>query len=344
MSKNMKKHILSVCALMFCGTYLFAQSELPELAPDEAKVAKKIKYDFPHEGRKGTKGGGYSVSLELLKTPPKKVALVSFYTFDPGCTKQYNYSADNGIVTTTTYVKKSLSSKGNAGTIAMGMFTAGIDNMITKFKSYGMDLLLPEQFLDSPEKTEYYNKFEADHGGAANWLMNVGVDKKNDTYGYLEGWNVINIVAEPQANYQQSGMLKTMGYSNKVMDSQIFFYNKDTRMMNTVGYELAKHLGVDAVVIVYATIYVPKEKRIMLQNVNMTMFGPNPIQPGENDKKPMFYNHGVFYCGVRYQPDCAILDIDKKKPETQKLDFKGFNEVLGALSTKMGDYLTGKDD
>ena len=172
----------------------------------------------------------------------------------------------------------------------------------------------------------------------------MGVDKKNDTYGYLEGWNIVNIVAEPQANYEQSGMLKTMGYKNKVMDSQIYFYNKDTKMMNSVGYELAKHLGVDAVVIVYATIYVPKEKRIMLQNVNMTMFGLNPIQLGENDKQPMFYNNGVFYCGARFQPDCAILDINKKDPETNKLNFKGFNEVLGALSTKIGDYLTGKDD
>lgn len=341
----MKKYFfpLSIMALMCLNAS--AQSELPEyVAKKGAKLIKKIKYDFPKEGRKSEKGGGYSVCWKNLKTPPKKVALVSFYTFDPGCTKTYSFKSESEgyyfTTITTTTVHKQLSSKGNAGKIVEGMFYSTIDVLVEKFKNFGMDLLLPEQFLDTQEKKDFYNKFEVQHGGILHWASNLGNSPENDIYGTMEGFRIMNIVGEPTANYEKSGMLKTMGYKRKVSDGEIFHYNSDSKMMNSLGSDLCKKLNVDAVLVIYATIYVPKESKIMLQNINMTMFGLNPVQLGENDKKPFFYHNGQFYCGTRLQPDVPILKINKKDPDSNKLNFTGFKEIFDAMATKMGTYLT----
>ena len=53
-----------------------------------------VKLDFPGEGRKGKKGKGWSANLEFLEKPVKKVALVSFFVFDPGYTSSFKV---NGV-------------------------------------------------------------------------------------------------------------------------------------------------------------------------------------------------------------------------------------------------------
>lgn len=342
----MKKILLSMAAIAISVSMVKAQSELPEFTQDYKKVYKKIYYDFPKEGRSSKNGGGYSVSMKLLKEPPKKVALVSFFTFDPGCTKTYSNSSDGYATTTYTTHFKQRSSGGNAGPIAAGFYYSSIDTLIAKFKSYGMELLVPEQFLDSKEKEEYYNNFKVGHGGFQYGLHNFlqAGSTANDIFGYVEGYNVLDVVSEPQTNYEKTGFLKTMGYSNKVPDNQVFLGNSDDKFMNSMGYDLAKNLGVDAVIFVYATIYMPKETKIVLQNVRMIMFGQNPIQLGENDKKPFFYHNGEFYCGASIKTETAILNKKKKDPTTDKISFEGFNIIMVALADKIGLYLTGKED
>lgn len=336
-----------ICVIIaFSGINLFAQSELHEyVVKKAAKLGKKMKFDFPKEGRKSKNGGGYSVSMKNLTTPPKKVALVSFFTFDPGCTKSYSYSSTSGYIKTTTFVTKKLNSKGNAGLITEGMYYEGLDVIRENFKTAGMELLTPDQYLDTEDKKDYYNKFEVEHGGLQYKFLKFleGGSAKDDIFGYLEGYNIMKIVSEPQTNYEKSGALSFMGYKKKVSDGQVFLHNSDSKMMNSLGSDLCKKLGVDAVLIIYSTIYVPKQSKIMLQNMNMTMFGLNPIQLGENDKKPFFYHNGQFFCGIRFQPDIAILNINKKDTESNKLNFTGFKEVFDAMSKKMVNYLTGKE-
>ena len=80
----MKKFL--IITLLLAG-YLYgsAQSELPKFAPNPDKV--KVVLDMPLEGRRYKNGTGYSLNPRLLTEMPKKVALVSFYSFDPGMTK-----------------------------------------------------------------------------------------------------------------------------------------------------------------------------------------------------------------------------------------------------------------
>jgi hypothetical protein len=74
------------------------------------------------------------------------------------------------------------------------------------------------------------------------------------------------------------------------------------------------------------------------------MLGQNPIQLEEKDKKPFFYHKGEFYCGASISPEAEILNIKKKDPETEKLNFTGFNIIMVQLANKIGLYLTGKED
>ena len=76
-----------VFLFIFFAPYVLtlAQSELPKFAPSPDKV--KVVLDMPLEGRKYKNGTGFSLNPKLLSEMPKKVALVSFYSFDPGMTK-----------------------------------------------------------------------------------------------------------------------------------------------------------------------------------------------------------------------------------------------------------------
>jgi hypothetical protein len=334
----MKIKFLFVLAFCF-GYKLIAQSELPKDYPTLEKIVNKSYTNFPKEGRTSKSGGGYSVSKKLLKAAPPKVALVSFFTFDPGLTKSYSYSSEsNTMVFTTTVTKKSGATHGSASAIVDAFYYGSIDKLVAKFKENGMDLLLPEQFLNTDEKKNFYMNYEVKHDKFNNWLKNMSSSDHDIAFGWPDGYKPIDVIYEPFANYTKSGMFSTMDYKRNVSDGEPLLFLDDENMQNSVGYELAKQLDVDAVLIVYFTIYCPKETRIVLQNANMIMLGRNPVQPGEGEKKPMFYRRGQFYCATRFQPDVIIFNSKKKDPTTQKLDATGFDNVVLGLATVMCDY------
>ncbi len=321
--------------------FVYAQNELPEDYASVEKVAKKTVFNFPTEGRKAKNGGGYSASLKLMKATPKRVALVSFFTFDPGLTKKYSYSSEGmTYVSTTTVTKTRGLSKGSASAIVDGFFYSSIDKLIEKFKANGMDLLLPEQFLDTEEKKQYLESFSVKHDKFNNFIKNLGSADHTTVYAWPEGTKPLDIIYEPFDNYSKSGMLSTMDYNKKITDKQTMLMLDDENMQNSIGYDLASKLGVDAVLIVYFTIYQPKDTRIVLQNANMILMGPNPLQVEEGGKKPLFYRRGQFYCATRFQPDIIIYNSRKKDPETQKLNANGFDNVVLGLADPLCTYLT----
>lgn len=327
---------VTILALFVFSLGLYAQNELPIKFKDEASIIKKTKLNFPKEGRKSKNGGGYSVSLKLLKEPPKKVALVSFFTFDPGLTKTYSFSS---TTSTTTVTKKLGSSKGGAAALIDEIYYNSVDKLIEKFKSYGMELLTPDQFLDSDEKKNYYNNYKVEHDKFDNWMKNWGSNDHQVLYAYPYNYIPMDVVYEPFQNYSKSGIFSTMDYKRKVSDGQTMLFLKDENMQNSVGYDLATKLGVDAVLIVYMTIYCPKETKVVMQNANMILMGPNPIQPQGEDKKPMFYRKGQFYCATRFQPDITIYNVSKKDPSTKELNSKGFDYMFTGMATVIGKYL-----
>jgi hypothetical protein len=315
-----------------------AQSELPEKYPSPAKV--KVLDDFPKEGR-NTKGGkGFSANMEMLPNGIKKVALVSFFAFDPGITKTWTNTSSSGYVsTTTTYTKKR--STGNiSGEIAYGAFASSIEPMTAKFKELGIDLLLPHQFLDTDAKKTYYNSFQAKHEKLADRLRNMSGGDHDKMYGTLEGFNVIDIVDEPYANYEMNGMLAVR--KTKVADNNVFSFNKDTKMTESIGYELCTTLGVDAVLVSYMTVFMPSKTKIQLVNVRFVMFGPNPVMPAESKGGMIPHVKGQFYCGYSVNPDALIYNENKKDPKSKELNFEGFSNIYVAMVKEMGEYIKPK--
>jgi len=338
----MKRTVLVTLALII-GVFSYSQSELPKYASSKDAVLKKVKLDMPLEGRKYKNGTGYSLNPRLLSEMPKKVALVSFYSFDPGMTKTqiwsvlYGSTTYGGTLVTTTKITKR-NSVGSSGELALGFYMQSISSMIEGFSSFGMDLLLPEEYLDSPEKTEHYNNFKVERAKFNEWVSNMGSGKHDEIYGYLEGYNVIDVVNEPYQNYEKSGGRFITRSKGKVDDNQVWVMDKCGKMVESLGGLCAK-LEVDAIVVVYFTIFSPKENKVKLQNVNMHMFGPNPTPLPEGKTKKFNYFNGKFYCGTRINPEILIWNKTKKDPDSENLNFTGFEYVMQAMTEKMGTYL-----
>jgi hypothetical protein len=318
-------------ALVVSVTLVYAQSQLPKFVAKPDKVYKGIKYDVPRD---------YKMPLKKMKEGPKRVALVSFFTFDPGFTQTYAYSNVSGY-------KKRSSGEG-ASDLAVAFYENGINDLVKTFADYGMELLTPDQFLTSEEMTAAYQAFEvrkAKHN-VANWLQDKSAEGHNTAWGYPDGYIVTDIVVEPYVNYTAHGgvmsKFKAMKYTPKAADKQIFMAFNDVQVPTSLGEELSKMLNVDAVLVIYSTIYCPSEKEIFLQNVNMQMYGPNPknLEPGNETKESgRFYSRGLYYPGTRCTIRLPILSINKKEPETANIDATGYAIILTQLAKKMGDQI-----
>ncbi len=332
------KNVLLLLLALACCYSANAQSELPEYAESVDKLVKKVKLDMPLEGRKYKNGTGYSLNPKLLKEMPKKVALVSFYSFDPGMTKIQNWTTSNSTYRITHHKTTKRNAAGSSGELAVGYYLQSVDDLIKGFKEFGMDLMLPDEFLNTPAKKAYYDNFKVERAKFNEWLTNLGSGVHNSIYGYMEGFKVLDVVNEPYANYTRTGgQLYTK--RGKVADNQVWVMDKCGKMVNSLGSDLCEQLEVDAVVVVYFTIYSPKKNKVVLQNVNMHMFGPNPTKLPEGKKKKFNFFKGKFYVGTRLNTEVPIWKVNKKDPSSQDLSFDGFENVMQALTQKMGTYL-----
>jgi len=306
-----------------------------DLADDTEDVDKiKAKDDWPGEGRKSNKGGGWSVNPELLGAVPKRVALVTFYLEDPGTADQDQSS--NGV--TTTYSSAIWATADyKADEHVKGFYTHGIDAMIEAFDKNGMELLLPNQFLDTDEKKSFYNNFEVQHGKLKkakdkSKFTGKGGQVSLDRYrATVPGFKTIPIANE-KVNYYGS-------IYNYLMDSN------ESAFFQSMGYDLANGLGVDAVVVVtLVTRKIEQTKEdYALNHASMYMFGPNPVQLApEEDKglKGAFYIKGQFYCGARVNYTKPVyFQKSGKKGTTGGLPvYNGMDNILTALTDKMGAY------
>ena len=337
----MKKLNISIFLLLGLLVNLHGQSELPKFASDPSKV--KVKLDMPLEGRAYKNGTGYSLNPKVLDALPKRVALVTFYTFDPGFTKTWTTSRTSSgyyydTKTTTRHTKKT-NSGGNAGHVALGFYVSAIDILQNKFKEMGMELLEPEEFLDTDEKRKFYNSYEMERSKLNDFLskaLNSG-GGHDAIYAYPEGYRVIPVDAEPYGNYTSQGALASTKYKKDVSDGQLWVMQKIGKEVTSIN-ELTTALGVDAVVFFYSTIYTPKDTQIYLQNVNMLMFGPNPTPLPEGKSKKFNRFPGQMYVGTRANVGVPILNVSKKKPETSNLDFRGYGNVVEAMVNEMKAY------
>lgn len=105
-------------------------------------------------------------NLKALGGPPKRVALLSFYTWDSGNKKEksctfhgggYKYQASNTI--------RQKVDAHELDKMAAELHEAAIGGLREEFAAVGMQLLTPEEYLDTPAKLEAYQTFEVEEGG-----------------------------------------------------------------------------------------------------------------------------------------------------------------------------------
>ncbi len=335
--------IATLLSILYFVQIGLTQSAIPDFAKSVDKVQGKVKLDFPLEGRKYKNGTGYSANMTVMGKVPKKVGLVSIYAFDPGFTRTIKTTRTNTgyyYTTKTTTIKVKKKSTGAAcGNIAVGLYASTYDALKEEYKKLGIDLLYPEEFLDSDEKKKTYSDFKVEHNKLSDWLGKIGGGNHDAIYGYPEGYIVCDVDAEPFGNYSRSGLVSV--YKPQIADAQLHVMSKDGKMSNSLG-QFAKKLGLDAVVVIYATVYVPKNDRILLQNLNMSMFGPNPVKLEEGKKKKFNYYEGQWYCGTRITIGEPIMKKSKKIENSDEVSFEGFDIIARAMTRRMGEYFDKK--
>lgn len=122
----------------------------------KTNLAKKARYDV-NRATINKNGKGFTVDFDKLAALPKRVALVSFYTDDPGLTKKRGTATTGKTFTTT-----------NTGEVAAKSYAdffyqGSITELKKSFADNGMTLMVPSEYLTSEDKRSYYNSFVAAH-------------------------------------------------------------------------------------------------------------------------------------------------------------------------------------
>lgn len=301
----------------------FAQKQNPYSAKTADASKIKAKYDFPGEGRNSKNGAGYSANISLLEAKPKKVALVGFYLYDPGTGK----STKAGSTVSSTAWR---TSEATAQTQIDGFHDAGIESLVQSFKENGIDLLTPDQFLDTEQKKEAFYGFNQESG------------KKEKTDSKLWGKSGVNVsVSSLKICPTDKGYRPFFIVNEKITTADPFnfktagVFGANRKMTSSLGYELAKELEVDAVVICYIVTRQPKMRKsdYGVNAVNLYMFGPNPIIKDEDDK-----NRGQFYCGTRVFYSKPLIFQSEKNGAS----YDGFDNTMKTMTDKMMEYILKK--
>lgn len=312
----------------------YGQSDFSDATADVSKI--KARADWPAEGRKSKNGGGWSVNPNVLGHVPKKVALVTFYLEDPGSSKEKQSATTySGTMWATSSTK--------ANEHVAGFYDQSIDALIQAYAKYDMELLTPDQYLDTEEKKAFYNGFQVQHG------------KLKKTKSKSKALTKAGALSLTRHRAVPSGGYKAIPIANEKVNYYASIYNflmdsNESKFFQSMGYDLATGLGVDAVVAV--TIVTRKEdmtkENYSVNHASMYMFGPNPTQlPEEEDKglKGVFYVRGQFYCGsrVNFSKLENFQRVDKKKgtPNWAPV-YSGMENVMTALTDKIGTYFQGR--
>jgi ankyrin repeat protein len=297
----------------------------------------KVKFDFPGEGR-NSNGSGYSANMDLLNPKPKRIALVSFYLYDAGKGKANITGV--GAWRTPDY-------EGQAQ--INGFYSKSIGKLKETFKENGMELLTPNEFLDTEEKAEYYYGFEQESAKKEKTTLTRSKTRSSSYTG--GGWTTTTYTTTTST----VGTLKVCPYgqgyrsffvANEAEDeSQINNFQggimtANRKLTSNLGYDLAKALGVDAVLVVYIATRKPKQMQddYAVNAVVAVMLGPNPGRSASAD--PEAKNLGQFYCGTRTLYGSPLVFKEKKGVFGQ---YDGMANVLAAHARKMSKYINGKE-
>lgn len=290
-----------------------------ELGSDVNAVVSKVNLSMMNGDGDGAESGrGPKPYLKKLGSPPKRVALASFYVWDCGNKKEnfynpvYKYKRTNNVTSEGVEV------------FANEFYDASIAGFKEAFASYGTTILTPDEFLNTDEKKAAYESFKLDMGAQQKFFKFMRkVDSDSSKFaGAAEGFKVLQL----ETIQDVKGHHFTLGATGIGVE----------KVAHSVGFELARKLEVDAVVIIYNVVQAEK-KKISLVGSYMYMFGPNPV-PSTGQS---LYWDGHQYSGVYLRFDVPFVTTDKDgKLETS--DYPGYSIVARALATRMGQHLKKK--
>ena len=303
---------------------------------DSEKI--KVKFDFPGEGRNSDNGGGYSANMDLVNPKPKRVALISYYLYDAGKGKA-NITGTGAWVTSASEGQSQVN----------GFYAKSIRPFKEAFKQNGMELLTPEEFLDTEEKAELYYGFIQE---SAKKEKTTITRSKSRTSTSSTPYFTITTTTTTTAT---AGTLKVcptgMGYreffvaneqedESAISNFQGGVFTANRKLTSNLGYELCKGLGVDAVMVVYIATRKPKQFQddYGVNAVVAIMLGPNPGKTEGTD--PEAKNLGQFYCGTRTYYGSPVIFKEAKGIFGQ---YDGMANVLKAHAAKMSKYINGKE-
>jgi hypothetical protein len=284
-------------------------------------------------------GRGQIPYLQALGHPPKRVALVSFYAYDPGNTKGFGSPYFGGRVESNRQL-----SKDGASLVATVLHDQGIGELKKTFAAHGMELLTPDEFLDTDAKRQFYEDFVFEVGlGAklAQWGeggdKDIKLSKVQRLSAVAPGYRLFRLV---------------WGENFRPMQSV------DKKIVVSLGDKLAKGLGVDATVVI-CNLCKATKKEGNLEAIYLYMFGPNPV-PGEDS---FTYWTGHLYVGLKLEKlDVPMLEFGKgeKKSTTYSgggfgdssfrsdsmstagitnIDIAGYERVLAAVGEKAASFV-----
>ena len=296
-----------------------------ELGSDAAKVASDVKIHMMNGDNDGLESGkGLVPYLKALGAPPKRVALVSFYAWDSGNKKEKSYRVYGGdYVYHVSNTRKINVDAQEVDKLATELHDAAIGPLKEEFAAVGMQLLTPAEFLDTPEKEQAYQATKVEVGGmgALMGFLQKGAATEWQ-WGTPEGYRLIKLATAGDArgnNYSLA--LQGMGVGT---------------LANTAGHDLAKAIGVDAVVIMYNVVQA-ESTSIRLRGSYMYMFGPNPVG---NTGQSMYYP-GQQYSGAYLRTDVDFVKTDKEG-KALETDYAGFGIVGRALGMRMAQHIKQK--
>lgn len=307
-------------------------TEFQNETTDAEKI--KVRYDFPREGRNAN-GAGYSANMDLLKAKPKKVALISYYLYDPGKGKT------SGGAMSSTISAAAWRTPDAVGQMQVdGFYGKSINALKSSFKENGIDLLTPEEFLDTDEKADFYFGFSQESAKKEKTTMT----KRRASGGFITqivSATITTLKVSPSGKgYREFFVANERADESDLALFQGGIFSANRKLTSSLGYELCKGLGVDAVVVVYiCTRKLKSNKDDYGVNAVVTMMmGPNPGRAEDTD--PEAKNLGQFYCGTRtFYSSPSIF----KKDGGVFGQYEGMANVLKAHAVKMCKYVNGKD-
>lgn len=313
------------------------ETEFSRETSDPEKI--KVKYDFPGEGRNSNNGSGYSANLDLVDPKPKRVALISYYLYDAGKGKA-------NITGTGAWVTSEFEGQSQVN----GFYAKSIGPFKEAFKQNGVELLTPEEFLDTQEKAELYYGFVQE--SAKKEKTTISRTKSRTTTSSTPYFTTTTTITTTAT----AGTLKVvpsgMGYreffvaneqedESAISNFQGGIFTANRKLTSNLGYELCKGLGVDAVMVVYIATRKPKQIQddYGVNAVVAIMLGPNPVRTAEG-ADPEARNLGQFYCGTRTFYGSPVIFKEAKGIFGQ---YDGMGNVLAAHANKMSKYINGKE-